>query len=59
VPALLVVVTGASVGLLVYTASALITFASRRSVLASLAIAVSMALGFMTLVAAFRVLIAR
>jgi hypothetical protein len=46
VPVLLTVVAALCVGALAYGASAVITYASRRSLLVSTAIAVAMALGF-------------
>ena len=52
------VVAGLSIGaLIVYAASALITLATRRSLLVSLAIAVLMSLGFVTFVTGASMLI--
>ena len=58
VDALLTVVATISVAALVYVAFAMIRLATRRSLMISLTIAITMALGFVTLVNGARVAIA-
>ena len=58
VDALLTVVATTSVAALVYVAFAMIRVATRRSLMISLTIAISMALGFVTLVTGAQVAIA-
>jgi hypothetical protein len=58
VDAFLTVVSTTSVAALAYVAFAMIRLANRRSVMISLTIAITMALGFVTLVTGARVVIA-